>query len=153
MSAGRTPRPAPHTVFGEMVDVLRHRSLPATMRLEELWNEILQIHRISLLCGYSADALEPHAYRGLVQGVCATHSDLVPVEDYERLAHAVDRAYLDTFGTSGDASELRRTLLEVWVNRTTMPEAQAAILAVHDFVPATAQILLERVAQHYREPR
>ena len=139
--------------FGEMVDILRHRSLRATIRLEELWNEILAVHGISLLCGYSADPFEPQAYRGLVQGVCATHSDLMPVEDYERLTTAVERAYTDVFGSGGDPEILRRTLLEVWVNGTSMPQAQAAILAVHDLVPATAQILLERVAAHYRDAR
>lgn len=40
-------------VFGEMVSQLRFRDLEATARLEELWNEAVDRHRVSLLCTYA----------------------------------------------------------------------------------------------------
>jgi len=82
----------PVRAFGEMVDILRRTDLGAALRLEELWNAFLATHELSLLCGYSVDSFDPRSYRGVVQGVCAMHSDLIPVEDYAALARAVERA-------------------------------------------------------------
>jgi hypothetical protein len=45
---GRTVR-----AFGELVDLLCERGQPgAAAALEDLWNELAQRHRFSLLCGY-----------------------------------------------------------------------------------------------------
>jgi hypothetical protein len=137
--------------FGEMVDLLRGTSLSATLRLEELWGELLARHGITLLCGYSIDAFDPHAYRGILQKVCAAHSSVVPVEHYPRLERAVTRAYRDVFGTDGDADVLRSTLLGLYARPATMPDAQASMLAAREFVPQTTDALLDRVRQHYTE--
>ena len=136
--------------FGEMVDLLRHISLEATIRLEQLWNELLAAHRISLLCGYSLDAFDPHTYQGTLQQVCAVHSGLVPVEDYSRLERAVTRAYADIFGASRDTAALRSALLENYTSPAAMPDAQAAIFAVREFVPLVSNALVDRVRHHYR---
>jgi hypothetical protein len=40
-------------VFGEMVSQLRSRDLKATTRLEELWNDVIREHSVSLLCTYA----------------------------------------------------------------------------------------------------
>src|SRR4051794_9311911 len=40
-------------VFGEMVSQLRSRDLKATTRLEELWNDVIREHAVSLLCTYA----------------------------------------------------------------------------------------------------
>ena len=40
-------------VFGEMVDLIWEPHPLATERLEELWNEIIKIHSVPLLCAYS----------------------------------------------------------------------------------------------------
>jgi len=40
-------------VFGEMVDLIWAPHPKATERLEELWNEVIQIHSVPLLCAYS----------------------------------------------------------------------------------------------------
>jgi hypothetical protein len=135
--------------FGEMVDLLRGASLLATLRLEELWGELLATRGITLLCGYSIDAFDPHAYRGVLQKVCAAHSGVVPVEDYPQLERAVTRAYRDVFGTDGDADALRRALLGVYPRPAAMPDAQAAMLAARELVPQTSDALLERVRTHY----
>lgn len=135
--------------FGEMVDLLRRTSLPATVRLEELWGELMQAYRFSLLCGYSLDTFDPYVYRGLLQRVAGLHSDLVPIEDYGRLDAAVERAYRDVFGAEGDAEALRRSFLARYRRSAEMPDAAAAIFAVREFVPSTADMLLERVRRHY----
>jgi hypothetical protein len=40
-------------VFGEMVDLIWGPHPKATERLEELWNEVIRIHSVPLLCAYS----------------------------------------------------------------------------------------------------
>jgi hypothetical protein len=40
-------------IFGEMVDLIWESHPKATERLEELWNEVIQIHSVPLLCAYS----------------------------------------------------------------------------------------------------
>jgi hypothetical protein len=46
-------------VFGEMVSLLWNTNLPAAARLEELWNEMIELHSISLLCTYSLSGESP----------------------------------------------------------------------------------------------
>ena len=40
-------------VFGEMVNLIWGSHPTATERLEELWNEVIEIHSVPLLCAYS----------------------------------------------------------------------------------------------------
>jgi hypothetical protein len=40
-------------VFGEMVSELRTKDVAATTRLEELWNDVVKEHAVSLLCTYA----------------------------------------------------------------------------------------------------
>ena len=79
----------------------------------------------------------------------ATHSDLIPVDDYARLERAVDRAYVDVFGAGEDARALQHAFLTHYRRPATMPEAAAAILALREFIPGTTDALLERVRRHY----
>jgi hypothetical protein len=136
--------------FGDMVDCLCRTNLVATMRLEELWAELLATRRLALLCGYSFGIFDPHAYRGLFQQVCATYSDLIAVEDAPRLERAAERAYQDVFGVAGNADHLRQALLAGYTGPAAVPEGWAAILAAQEFVPMTTGPLLERAHHHYR---
>jgi hypothetical protein len=135
--------------FGEMVDLLRRTDLVATALLEDLWNELLAEHRLTLLCGYSVDVFQPRLYGELLCSVCAKHSHLIPAEDYARLEQAVDGAFTDVFGPAGDAGSLRRAFLAEYVRPAEMPDAAAAILAIREFVPAASAALLERARHHY----
>ena len=40
-------------VFGEMVDLLWETDPQATLRLEELWNDVIEAYSVPLLCAYS----------------------------------------------------------------------------------------------------
>jgi hypothetical protein len=135
--------------FGEMVDVLRHASIPATLRLEALWGELLATRKLSVLCGYSLDNFDRRVHRGVLQRVSALHSHLIPVEDYARLEDAVERAFADVFGDGGDAPGLRRLCLTTFARPAAMPDAQALLLAARDLAPTTADLLVDRVRHHY----
>jgi KaiC/GvpD/RAD55 family RecA-like ATPase len=137
--------------FGEMVNLLRRTSLAAALRLEELWTEFLQASGIALVCGYSIDTFDPGSYNGLLQRVMSAHSHFVPAEDYVRLDRAVERAYVEVFGSEQDAANLRRAFLAHYARPAAMPDAQAAILAAREFVPSVAaDALVERVRHHYQ---
>jgi len=137
--------------FDEMVDLLRRTSLTAALYLEGLWSDLLAEQGVALLCGYSIDNFDPDIYDGLLQRVISAHSHLVPVEDYARLDQAVELAYAEIFGSGRDAGYLRRAFLAHYVRSASMPDAEAAILAAREFVPAAAaDALLDRTRYYYR---
>jgi hypothetical protein len=65
-------------VYGEMVNLLWRENHPATRELEELWNEAIELHAVSLLCGYRIEAGETDS--GFPRDLRALHSHLIPVE-------------------------------------------------------------------------
>jgi hypothetical protein len=71
---GRFPRVR---VYGEMVDLLWRHNHPATRRLEELWNEAIELHSVALLCGYRLDG---QLERDIPSDLQALHSHLIPLE-------------------------------------------------------------------------
>ena len=46
-------------VFGEMVNLLWLPNPEATRRLEELWNEVIKLHSVPLLCAYALGGSRP----------------------------------------------------------------------------------------------
>jgi len=67
-------------VFGEMVDLLWKDNLPATARLEEMWNQIVEAEQVSLLCGYSHDTAEAGAPARFPSRLSALHTHVIPIE-------------------------------------------------------------------------
>ena len=53
-------------LFGEMVSQLRGSNLKATTRLEELWNQVIEKHSVSLLCTYALQGQDDHIPQGLL---------------------------------------------------------------------------------------
>jgi hypothetical protein len=138
-------------VFGEMVNLLWENNLPATVKLEALWSEILAERQVCLLCAYRIDNFDQHAHRGLLHRISRSHSHLVPVEDYARLDAAVDRAYRDVFGDRADTATLRRLLVSQPSAAAAMPPGQAALVALRDVRGDIADAVLAR-ARDYYEP-
>jgi KaiC/GvpD/RAD55 family RecA-like ATPase len=136
-------------VYGEMVNLLFAENLPATVRLEELWNELLADERVSLLCAYRIDNFDRRAHRGLLHRISRCHSHLIPVDDYDRLDRAVDRAYEDVFGRRGSAADLRRLITASYPSEPVMPSAQAALFALHGLAPSVADAVIERTRDYY----
>jgi hypothetical protein len=136
-------------LYGEMVDLLWSHALDAAVRLEELWNECLVEHGVSLMCAYGIDPFDRRAYRGLLHRITGTHSHVIPVEDYERMDAAVTRAYADVFGTLGDAEALRGVMATSYHPDPAMPAAQAALLALRDLPEAVADAVLAQARDHY----
>ena len=76
-------------VFGEMVALLAAEgNEDGTLRLEELWNALQQELRFSLFCAYPMECLAGQSLAGLLGGVCAEHSRVIPAESYADLSTA-----------------------------------------------------------------
>jgi hypothetical protein len=70
---GRTIR-----AFGELVDVLSERGrIAAAVALEELWNELADRHRFSLLCGYHRRVLDGPVGDGALAELCRVHAQVL----------------------------------------------------------------------------
>ena len=137
--------------FGEMVDILNRRgNLAAAIRLEELWNELLDEERIALLCAYALDAFDRAEYKTALPSIGHVHSHLMPVEDGERLERAIDRAFVDVFGIYGDTRLLREMFVRQLPDETAMPVGQGALFALRSLDSRLADAVLERAATHYR---
>jgi DcmR-like sensory protein len=151
-AALRHVRSAGHGVvrlYGEMVDLLWQDRLDATLQLEALWNEILVDERVSLLCAYRIDALDRHA-QGVLRQITHCHSRLMPADDPERLEEAVDRAYTEVFGVTGDVAALRDLMVSRCAQGATVPAAHAALFALDDMPPLIANDVRARARWHYR---
>ena len=135
-------------VFGEMVNLLCERAPEAALDLETLWNEVLAERRVSLLCAYRLDNFDRGVHRRLLHQISHKHSHLVPVEHYQRLESAVDRAYREVFGAEGDTVALRDLLVSGVPTTPAMPPGEAALIALRGLRTDIADAVLER-ARHY----
>lgn len=136
-------------LYGEMVDLLWREQFEATLELERLWNEMLTDPSLSLLCAYRIDALDRHA-KGVLREVTHCHTRLMPADDPERFEQAVDRAYADVFGASGDVSALRAIMVSRHLQGPSVPLAHAALFALDDMPPLIANDIRARARQHYQ---
>jgi hypothetical protein len=59
-------------VMGEMVNLTIGQNPKATLRLEELWNDVIKTHSVSLLCAYCLGGTRPDA---LPESLIACHSE------------------------------------------------------------------------------
>lgn len=66
-------------VYGEMVNLLWSENLPAATRLEELWNDVIEEHSISLFCAYCLDGCG-QAERVLPPDLRSLHTHFIPLE-------------------------------------------------------------------------
>lgn len=136
-------------LYGEMVDLLWDHNLKSTLALEALWNEVIADQNLSLLCAYRIDNFDRNVHRGVLHRLGHCHSHLIPVEDYARLDRAVERAYADVFGISGDGATMRSLLMADYPAVPRMPAAQGALLALRQVSPSLADAVLERARLHY----
>jgi PAS domain S-box-containing protein len=60
-------------VFGEMVDLLWRSNQPAAIRLEQIWNDLIESSDLSLFCAYSTS----HVYESFPEALRAPHSHII----------------------------------------------------------------------------
>jgi len=69
--------------YGELVNVLWQQGNGAgAERLEELWNQLAELHSFSLLCTYHMANFRSESHGEAFSRVCASHSHVLPAETY-----------------------------------------------------------------------
>ena len=72
-------------LFGEMVELLRPEQQAATVRLEELWNELIADYEVSLLCAYRLANAGARSNRGILHRITRVHSHAFELDDADPL--------------------------------------------------------------------
>ena len=79
-------------IFGEMVAVLLAEGNPeASLKLEDLWNELRAQAPFSLFCAYPVTGMSTSGRDNFMAEVCHGHSRVIPDETYTSLTTADER--------------------------------------------------------------
>lgn len=65
--------------FGEMVNLLWDTNLPATIRLEELWNQLVAKESLTLFCAYCVREKDNEGRKRFPSALQHAHTHLIPV--------------------------------------------------------------------------
>lgn len=69
-------------IFGEMVSLLwAEEKAEATIRLEQLWNDLAKTHSFRLLCGYPMKGFLREEHGESFLNICREHSGVIPTEN------------------------------------------------------------------------
>lgn len=137
--------------YGEMVNLLwLEGNFAAAIRLEELWNELAQVHPFTLFCTYYLDPFDTQAASSTA-GILHTHSHFIPVADFQRLKAAVQCAMNEVLG-SIMARNIDRVIRARDGNgngSAKMPAGQQALQWIAQNLPQQAAEIAGRARQHY----
>jgi len=137
-------------IWGEIVDLLWQRgNVTASMSLEDLFDELVARKReCSIFCSFQMDNFNGDVHAHMLPRLGTNHSHLIPVDDYARLERAVNDALRDTVGTD-EAGVLQSRLLSQYRPPFNMPQAQALLLALRQFLPSLADPVLQLSRELY----
>ena len=135
--------------YGEMVGILwKARQFAAAIRLEQLWNKLLEQSSFSLYCAYAVDIFGKEFDVANLEGVLRTHTHLLPAQPGGTLEDAVNRALDEIFGAK--ANELRVLIKSnqhpSWA---VMPTAESTVLWVRKNMAEQADQIVSRTRYHY----
>ena len=122
-------------VFGEMVGLLLSRGhADATIRLEELWNDLRRTHAFRLFCAYPLAQIEGNGLAHPIAEVCARHSRVVSprrrpsdVATHERLGEL--EVQVEDLRHLHETSVRLTSMLDV---ESVLREVLRAAMAVHE---------------------
>jgi len=96
-------RTRPVRVFGEMVDLIWTSNPDATLRLEQLGNEVIESHSVTVLCAYSVGGSKPASVPSLL---LACHSHVLSITHADYRCPNCNSADLTIIVTNAIADEL-----------------------------------------------
>jgi len=135
--------------YGEMVGVLwKARQFAAAIRLEQLWNRLLEQSSFSLYCAYAIDIFGKEFEDARVDGVLCTHTHMVPAQPDGTLEAALNRSLDEILGPEADALRTRMKAKSSR-QRAVMPAAEAMILSLRKKLPERAESIIQRARDHY----
>ena len=136
--------------YGEMVGLLwRARQFAAAIRLEQLWNKLLEQSAFSLYCAYAIDIFGKDFEVANLEGVLCTHTHLVPAQPDGTLEIALDRSMDEVLGQKADAL---RVLIKANYRpaRAVMPNAENMVLWLRKNLPDQVDEIVRRARHHYQ---
>lgn len=133
--------------YGEMVDILwQAGNKRAAAELENIWNTLIKRYAFSLLCAYRVDNLDPAAYNGDIECLCASHTHFIPSQCPVAFGKAVSKAAENVMGVS--LSGMMDSIAKFPHPTTIMPAAQASLLYISKTMPITTGYILNQVRKH-----
>jgi hypothetical protein len=136
--------------YGEMVGILwKARQFAAAIRLEQLWNRLMEHSSFSLYCAYAIDVFGKDFDVANLEDVLCTHTHLVPSQPNGTLETALDLSMNEILGAEANALKLRikANHRPAW---TVMPAAEAIVLWLKKNLPAQADEIVRRAQHHYQ---
>ncbi len=136
--------------YGEMVGILwKARQFAAAIRLEQLWNKLLEQCSFSLYCAYAIDIFGKEFEVANLDGVLCTHTHLIPAQPDGRLETALNRSLDEVLGPKADAL---RVLIKAndhpaWA---VMPTAESIVVWLRKNLPQQADDIVRRARHHYQ---
>jgi hypothetical protein len=137
--------------YGEMVGVLwKARQFAAAIRLEQLWNKLLEQSAFSLYCAYAIDIFGKDFHMGGLDDILCTHSHLVPAQPNGDLETALNMALDELLGPKADAlrDRIKANYRPSWA---VMPNAEAMVIWLRKNLPERAEDILARSRYHYSQ--
>lgn len=135
----------PLRAFGEMVGILwKSGNVKAAVRLEQLWNEIVDLYGFSLYCAYSARMIGDTVDLKAAREMCATHNHLVAPAHYQKGFFAdphedtVARSFLPTPDALAAARWFVLSTLQAWehsafsIGAVSVATAQLVTAVLHN---------------------
>ena len=135
--------------YGEMVGILwKARQFAAAIRLEQLWNKLLEQSAFSLYCAYAIDVFDKEFHVANLDGVLCTHTHLVPAQPNGNLEAALNRAMEEILGEDADSLKvlIKANYRPSWA---VMPNAEAIVLWLRKNLPGQAEEIVTRARDHY----
>jgi hypothetical protein len=132
--------------WGEMVNVLYVDGNPkGSNQLEQFFDQVAHEERIAIFCSFLMDKFDPAIYDEAFGHVCATHSHVIPVEDYACHRAVVNQAIAEVVG------DIRRPVLKSMASwqgaASLMPSSQALLLWLREHMPQEFKPVLARARE------
>jgi hypothetical protein len=135
--------------YGEMVGILwKARQFSAAIRLEQLWNKLLEQISFSLYCAYAIDLFGKDFEVANLESVLCTHTHLIPADSNGTLEAALSRSMDEILGPHADA--LRVKIKENYrASLAVVPVAENVVLWLRRNLPDQADRIVKLAREYY----
>jgi hypothetical protein len=136
--------------YGEMVGILWNAGqFGAAVRLEQLWNRLLEQSAFSLYCSYPIGVFDEHFEAGPLEAVLCAHTHLLPAQPAGPLETALKRSMDEILGPESNAlwGVVKATCSSAYA---VMPAAEATVLWLRKNMPEKAERIMRQARRHYR---
>ncbi len=136
--------------YGEMVALLWNaRQFSAALRLEQLWNKLLEQGSFSLYCAYEIDLFDTRCDIANLESILCTHTHLIPANSRGQMEEALSRAMEEALGPRMDAC---RAMIESHQRNSwaVLPSAENLVIWLRRNLPDHADEIMARARHHYR---